>query len=367
MACLTSELGNVRAALEWSAGLEGDAELGLRLAASLWFFWVRVGHVRDARVHLARLLARYTAPTRVRTWGLHAAAHTAWFDGDLTSARAHLDEALLLALARADARTSAWLYIGLGSVALTEADPAAAQAFLRGGLAVARGVGDPRAVYVALSTLAQVARSQGDLARAERLLEHSAYLIRAHGDLHAQCWTASWLGHLALVRGDLAQSARLQLESLAAHRGLGGTLGVSHNLDELAQVALAAGDLPRAARLFGAAAGQRAWASGDPYPLASAEREAALAAARQGLGEAAFEATRRLGHELSLDEALADAEQLARQVGSPAGPDANRAQVPSEQRRSVEDTQLDAEAPDAAEQELIARYTRQVRARLGKM
>ena len=36
--CL-DELGNLRVALEWSIGLDGDPAPGLRLAAALWWLW----------------------------------------------------------------------------------------------------------------------------------------------------------------------------------------------------------------------------------------------------------------------------------------------------------------------------------------
>ena len=80
-------------------------------------------------------------------------------------------------------------------------------------------------------------------------------------------------------------------------------------LDDLAMIATALGDLDRAARLFAAAAAVRAQTGGGHWGMTLAEREHALAAARAGLGEAAFEAAWAAGSHLPLADVVAEAEQ----------------------------------------------------------
>ena len=312
---LNTELGNIRAALEWSATGVGDPEVGLRLAAALWWFWPRGGHVREGREHLGRLLGLNQAPTVLRAWGLHAAACAAWFAGDLAGGRAHCNEALSVATRLADHRIVAWALNGLGVHALGEGQVATAGAFLRRGISVARAVSDPVPVYTGTHFLGEVALAEGRFAKAERLLNEALGLIEAHGDHCGRSHTLFSLGHLALVRGQLARAVSLQLDSVAVRRLVGDALGVSHCLDELACIARAAGDLARAARLFGAAEAVRAPTGGGVWPPRSADRERALDATRAGLGEAAFETEWAVGAGESLEGALADARALTSKPG----------------------------------------------------
>src|SRR5262249_28602648 len=55
---LEREHDNLRAALDWSRGDEGDAELGLRLGAALQWFWVMRGYLTEGRECLTVLLTR---------------------------------------------------------------------------------------------------------------------------------------------------------------------------------------------------------------------------------------------------------------------------------------------------------------------
>lgn len=53
---LDAERDNLRAALAWAAE-SGETEVGLRIAAALWVYWLWRGHGREGRDHLERLLA----------------------------------------------------------------------------------------------------------------------------------------------------------------------------------------------------------------------------------------------------------------------------------------------------------------------
>jgi hypothetical protein len=76
----------------------------------------------------------------------------------------------------------------------------------------------------------------------------------------------------------------------------------------LAEVALARGQPEKAARLLGEASGVLGGTPPDPLPpRLRAEREQAIARARQALGEVPWETAFVAGEALSLDEALAEA------------------------------------------------------------
>jgi tetratricopeptide (TPR) repeat protein len=306
---LETELGNLRAALDWSTSPAGDAELGLRTAAALWWYWPQSGHLREGRAHLSRLLALYTEPTSVRAWGLQTAAQAAYLAGDLLAARAQARAALGIAKAPLDARTILWAHMGLGTLAMLGGDPTGAEAILRRGLSYAEQAADPAALDVLLWNLGEVKRGQGDLTAAQRLLEEALARSRAHGHHAGVCYALASLGHLALVRGEFGGAVALQVECLVVRQAVD-ALNIPYCLDELAMIATATADLARATRLFGAAAALREHSGGAPWPLTFAEREQSLAAARAGLGHTAFEAAWQVGRTLSLPQAISEAAEL---------------------------------------------------------
>ena len=106
LARIDRELDNIRAALDWSRGAHAnsaDVLAGLRLAASLWWFWIMRGHLIEGREHLRALLARtdQLAPDalRERARGLHTLGRLTQLSGELPEAR-RLLEASLAVVAR---------------------------------------------------------------------------------------------------------------------------------------------------------------------------------------------------------------------------------------------------------------------------
>src|SRR5262249_35033857 len=55
---LTRERDNLRAALAWGLGEEGETEIGVRLAAAMWAFWPSHGHLQEGRQWLDHALRR---------------------------------------------------------------------------------------------------------------------------------------------------------------------------------------------------------------------------------------------------------------------------------------------------------------------
>ncbi len=101
-------------------------------------------------------------------------------------------------------------------------------------------------------------------------------------------------------------------------RDLGMKSCLAHNLDGWARLATAEGDPERAARLLGALTAHLSRLGMSLIPLQQALHEQTLAAVRQQLGSALFEAHRQTGEQLDLEEAIAlatnrfrDAEQTA--------------------------------------------------------
>jgi predicted ATPase/DNA-binding XRE family transcriptional regulator len=306
---MAAELGNLRAALEWSATGAGDAEMGLRLASALWWFWSRAGHVKEGYAYLSRMLELYQEPTAFRAWGLLAASNVAWWFGDLVPVRSYAEQGLKLATLLGHARTLVMTNIGIASCALAERDFASAERYVEQALLHGDEISDPVGVYIALLTLGQAKRFQGRFAHAERLFEDALVLIRAHGD-HAGIGAGLYgLAQVALARGDHDRARALQLKSLAIRQSVGDVIGVTQCLDHFAMAATGAGALVQAARLFGAAEALRVPTGGGAFLMVIADQERAVAAAREGLGDADFDAAWTAGSRMSMAEAVAEAGQ----------------------------------------------------------
>jgi non-specific serine/threonine protein kinase len=150
---------NLHAALRWSIEWP-DAEVGMRLAASLHYFWYFRGHYAEGRALRAAVLALPSAP-------------------DLGALRAEL------------------LY-GSGMLALHQGDYARARSFVEEGLVFARQVGAQHQLVPTLATLGFVTRVQGDYATARSALEEALTLGPAAG--RDEFHTAMTLHHLGPAR-----------------------------------------------------------------------------------------------------------------------------------------------------------------------
>jgi predicted ATPase/class 3 adenylate cyclase/DNA-binding XRE family transcriptional regulator len=272
---LEREHDNLRAALGWLRE-QGEAEMGLRLAVALTWFWVRRGHLREGRAWLDELLA--------------VAA------GETEAARAGAG----LAVVRAKAMLNA------GMLALTMGAYATAETQLEQARALAHASGDPRTARQALTNLGRVASDQGDLERAEALYTESLALARELGDRDHLALCLNNLGDVARRRGELSQSEGLLRGALAVYWELRDPRRCAMVLESLAETAGAeARQGERVARLLGAATALRE-AIGAPLTVSSQEELAqAVAAARAALGEEAWAAAFAAGKVLSMEQAIA--------------------------------------------------------------
>ncbi|OLE24177.1 MAG: hypothetical protein AUG44_20010 [Actinobacteria bacterium 13_1_20CM_3_71_11] len=109
----------------------------------------------------------------------------------------------------------------------------------------------------------------------------------------------------ALALPDPAQALSDGRECLRLGLALHDAHGAASGLELLAWIASADRDHHRAARLLGAADRQWRTIGGTPLIGGLQRRPEATAAARTALGEAVFDAERRHGEELTLDEAVA--------------------------------------------------------------
>jgi predicted ATPase/DNA-binding SARP family transcriptional activator len=248
------EHDNLRHALGWCASTGEDALLG-RLAAGLWRFWHRRGHLAEGQSWLTRALLRSEGlELDIRVRLRIGAGYVALELGEPGRAWEIFGEAVALARTGDDSRllSDALNSQGLAAHDTGRLDEAAA--LHEESLELRRRLGESSRVAASLNNLANVARSRGDAEQALRYLEDALALFRQVGDTRGVGVACSGLGNMELRRGDLVRAGSLLRESLSVVSGLGDKQLVAWDLALLAELAERRGDVDIAAHLQGAAA-----------------------------------------------------------------------------------------------------------------
>ncbi|GDY29124.1 LuxR family transcriptional regulator [Gandjariella thermophila] len=300
------EHDNLRAALEFCLRDPGERDAGLRMAGSLWFYWVTCGVLAEGRQWLDRLLAPPvpTSPEAetaswVRSW---IASH----QGDQVVSEQDAARSIELSRRLGDARLKAYAVHAVGVAAMVT-DLDRARALLTEAWARHRAMDDVGSASVmSLVQLSVVANLQGDLAGAAG---YATECLRI-SDLHEETWTRSWgLSLLAFAewrQGDSARAADRLRESLAIKRGFDDLFGIAMSLEFLSWCLVTDGQHAQAARLFGALEGLWQFV-GLPLmasPQFSGYRQGSERQARAALGDDRYQAEYQRGRSLSMPEAL---------------------------------------------------------------
>ncbi len=282
---LEVEHADLRAALRWCR--EHDrADLGLRLAAALSWFWYVRGHATEGRSQLVTLLAAAgpSAPADVRLAALLGLGQLAQTQGDYAAARRVLEEAAALGRATGDQPGTAAALLAAGFVARIQEDYAAAGRLLGEAAVLAEAAGSALVVAATRHHLGAIAAdAHGDLGAARSLLEEALSAYRRLGMGRGEALVLLSLGQVAGAQGDLTRAARLARESLALMRDTGERLAVHGALDLLAELAVAAGDPARGLRLAGAAERLRELGGIRSWPVVERRRDRVLALARSAV------------------------------------------------------------------------------------
>lgn len=322
---LLADLGNFRTALAYEGMGEADRRAALELAAALWPLWIVRGLTREGRYHLERLLADEPPPGPERA---RARCHLAWVAfarADVEVASETAEAARMEAVDHGDhllalrARVIACISIGTGG---NLAAPPAASAgvagvareaalVLRGALddvlAARAGRPDDLDPLLALGVIGLLLDRCGELDQAADLLVRAVELCAGHGDL----W---WWSHLDWIlarvelRRDRPEEASGRARAaLAVKLEFQDAMGAALQLEVLAAAAVALGGPVRAARLHGVAAAvlHTATTPGLSVLTLGDIHDAAERAARDRLGDVAYERERDAGAVLDREEAVA--------------------------------------------------------------
>ncbi|MFE4468870.1 ATP-binding protein [Leifsonia sp. NPDC056824] len=288
----SADLGNLRLAFRRFTDSGRGAE-ALRLATSLWMFWLWEGGLSEGRAWLRTAMASAgdadpALVARAR-WG---AGWLAYHQGDYAEARLHASELRRLAeVVGAVERRNALTLRGM--IALADRRALEASALLGEASELARGLaGEPW--LVAISTLNDGAglTHSGHLVEAGRRFSAARDMFAELGD---ETYQARALRHLAAVRlltRDLDGATRELEDSLAIVRDADDRWGLAETLEGQAHVAARTGDPRRAGALAARAARLRRSLGVAPHPFDAILADRHLGPLR---GTEAFEAGWREG------------------------------------------------------------------------
>jgi tetratricopeptide (TPR) repeat protein len=301
------ELPSMRAAL---AGLieDGRSEGVLRLGAALWRFWLNRAQYHDAARWLEH--AAVDDPTvaiDVRAGALGAAGGIAFYvHDDVDRAEAFWREGLELRRVQDDPHELGVAFGRLASVAWRRRDFDGAIAYHEQALPLFEQAGDEGSRLNELMWLGEAYRDRGDFEDGERILEETATRARELGFDQQLTTTLHSLGDLSLDRSDPAAALRCFAEALAYAVATGNRRVQIYCVAGIACALLLRGDARTAARLWGMAEDQER-RLGFRMLLNERQRyENLISGARKRLGSL-YEAERRAGAGLTLEQAVADA------------------------------------------------------------
>jgi len=312
---MESEHANLRAALNWLLDKDDGpyggraAQLGLRLAVALWWFWHTHDYLSEGRRYLERALSGRSDPTmtRWRARALNAAAGLALYQADYGASKALMEEALALYRELGDKEGIAAGLTDLGLVAvLGQRDDIPLTAVLEELQELKPELENRNTLAYLLMLEGLIALSRDDLEHSVALHEQSLELFRVIANTQGIITCLGHLGLLALIRGDYESAPALLRESLRLASELDYKQSIQHCLYTLACVTACREQPFRAARLWGAVEGmEEAYGAHlTPVILSLTNYEGHLSRGRSQLGEEGFAAAWAGGKAMSLGQAI---------------------------------------------------------------
>ncbi|HYJ32098.1 MAG TPA: protein kinase [Candidatus Binatia bacterium] len=304
---LEADHENFLAALSWCERRAEPGACGLRLAASLWRFWLARGHFSLGRAVLRTALARGNAEdSTARAEVLMGVGALAFHQNDWDAAAAAYEEARA-SMERLGVETGVGqALVGLGNVAMGRGAYSVADATYRGALPRFERAGNERGKALVASNRGRVAELRGDLATARALHEEGIAGFERVGDAASLAVRLSSLAELCLKLGDVPACRARLAECLAVVLSLDERRAGCYALERTALLAQSTGDPSAALRWCGAADALRLRIASPPTPAEAKGIEAVVTGARRSLGGAA-EPVWAEGRALSFEEAIAGA------------------------------------------------------------
>jgi predicted ATPase/DNA-binding XRE family transcriptional regulator len=238
------EVDNFRAAREWSKHEPDAGQAELRLAAALGRFWWIRAPGREARQWLTEALER--GPGEPSMWRARALTWSGQLEslhGDAVAGRSRLEQAVSIAR---EVGNASLLSTTLRHLALYSADQQSAVALLEEAVCVATAAHDQRELAFALAYLASAREWEGDQPTARELGARAVAAARAAGDPAALAEALLRIGSQKLVVRDFDAAVAIMQEALELSREIDYRIYITIIHWQLAWVALERDDLASA-------------------------------------------------------------------------------------------------------------------------
>jgi predicted ATPase/DNA-binding SARP family transcriptional activator/Tfp pilus assembly protein PilF len=249
---LEAEHDNLRAALDWAHGEDGDPGIEAGLAASLHPFWEHRGYWNEGRERLVRALLHPGAEhgTERRARMLVGAGSLTLLLRKYEEARSLLSQGLAIYTALDHKRGIIDALAWLGNVERLQQNPAGAQPLYEEALAIAQEAGEREKMAGMLALQALAAVERADWRTARSLNEQGIAIYRAIGVRRGSGWVLCNLGCDLLILGEFALARERFAEALELAHEMGHRESIAVNLQNLGSVSLHLGDRDDARRLL---------------------------------------------------------------------------------------------------------------------
>jgi predicted ATPase/DNA-binding XRE family transcriptional regulator len=248
---LVQEYENIRLVLQWAREQQAIVT-GLRISASLWWFWENRGYLTEGREWLEGMLALWqqhpeAADDETAARAYYGAAILAVTQGDVERG-SRFGEACLKYMRTTSKRARVLLM--LGNLAKRRGDGEEALRLYLEGLSALRELIDPKGIVVALNNLSTLYIERGDFQLALPLLEESISLKRELGDRRGMAVSLMNLGEVRKAQGHYAQAMALTEDGLAIFHSLGDSQGEALAYNNVGEIAEAGGNDGRALEAY---------------------------------------------------------------------------------------------------------------------
>ena len=306
---LDKELDNLRASIEWSTNC-GKADIALRIAGSLVFFWFGHGLAGSEwhdRVQQALSRPEGKERTLARAKALNGIGFMYWTDIFPTDKRQELEEALSIGMEFGDRWNIATALRNLGLLENIKGNYLEARTLLEQSLVIWREMGREGKTGSAwtLIFLGDGALKHDEAEWARSLYEQAITILRELGDMNWLGYAVRRLGQLLWHEGDYEAAIVLCRESLNLNQEVGDPRGLMACLVGFAAIAVAQARLERAAKLMAAVETQLPSIGIRLLYMDKMEYDRTLALLSAKLGEKTLATFWAKGKGMSLEQAIA--------------------------------------------------------------
>jgi predicted ATPase/DNA-binding SARP family transcriptional activator len=300
------ELPAVRAAIAWA--LANDPALGVRIACGLESFWIASSPTEGFAIFSA-LLDRPNLPDASRARPTRSRGGNRYALGDYEQGVADYVASRDLFLRFGQLPEAAHMTLRLAIDANRVGDRERAMALLAESERMSPGERLQRDPYIALGLAAEIAQENGDMDRALELVQQEADLAAAADDDWWRSDSVHRRAEMYRELGRMHEAAAAALEALRLAHAIRDRQGTVYTLGAVARVLALLGHGAAAGRLWGGIEAEvaRRGRVGQWELEAAALREEVA-----GIAGPAFEAGVVAGRALSLDDTIAEAQELGR-------------------------------------------------------